>query len=296
MCRSKGGHISRLVPEWARREEQHKVRRHSAATSRPVAGCGSHAGSGMVLRGRTSPQVSVVIPTLNEAANLPLVFARLPTWIHEVVLVDGLSDDDTISVARLLRPGVRVLLVTEPGKGAALAAGFAAARGEIIVMLDADGSADPAEIAEFVRSLVAGADFAKGSRFLSDPRSGSRDITGLRCFGNAMLTRVVNTMYGTRYTDLCYGYNAFWADCLPQISVNCTGFEVETLIHLRVAQAGLVVTEVPSMEHPRVYGQSNLRVMRDGLRVLRTILVERLRSRRPRGGFDGARFVEWAEA
>jgi glycosyltransferase involved in cell wall biosynthesis len=182
-----------------------------------------------------SLRVSVVIPTINEAANLPHVFARLPRGLHEVIIVDGHSTDDTIGVARMLRPNVRVVLQNRRGKGNALACGFAAARGEIIVMLDADGSTDPAEIPLFVSALIEGADYAKGSRFVRG--GGSDDITPLRRAGNSVLNAVVNLLYRSRYTDLCYGYNAFWARCLPHFGVTCDGFEVETLINVRVARA-----------------------------------------------------------
>ena len=158
--------------------------------------------------GRTSPTVSVVIPTLNEERNLPHVFAALPEGIDEVVLVDGGSIDDTVAVARELRPDVVVVQQTRTGKGNALACGFAACTGDIIVMIDADGSTDPAEIPLFVDELVAGADFVKGSRF--DKGGHSHDITPLRQLGNDGLNLVVNVLFGTRFTDLCYGYNAFW--------------------------------------------------------------------------------------
>lgn len=191
------------------------------------------------------------------------------------MLVDGNSTDGTAEVARELFPTVRIVGQTRRGKGNALSCGFAACRGDIIVMLDADGSADPREIPRFVQALVEGADFAKGSRFLDG--GGSADITLVRRLGNAFLGGLVNALFGTRYTDLCYGYNAFWAHCLPHMSVDCDGFEVETLINIRVAQAGLAVTEVPSYEQSRIHGESNLNAMRDGYRVLRTIVRERLR-------------------
>ena len=92
---------------------------------------------------RSLPRVSIVIPALNEALNLPSVFARIPEDIHEIILVDGYSEDDTVLVARRLSPEVRVINQTRKGKGNALACGFAAATGDIIAMLDADGSADP---------------------------------------------------------------------------------------------------------------------------------------------------------
>jgi glycosyltransferase involved in cell wall biosynthesis len=225
--------------------------------------------------GAARATISVVIPALNEAANLPHVLTRLPASVDEVVLVDGHSTDDTIKVARAIRPDVRVVLQDGRGKGNALACGFAAAAGDIIVMLDGDASTDPAEIPRFVEVLLAGNDFAKGSRFA--PGGSSADITGVRRLGNRALLALVNLLFGTRYSDLCYGYNAFWRDCLAHMQVTCDGFEVETLINVRVARAGLRVAEVPSVEHERLFGESKLHAVRDGLRVLRTIVTERFR-------------------
>jgi glycosyltransferase involved in cell wall biosynthesis len=228
------------------------------------------------------PRVSVVIPTLNEARNLEHVFAALPAGLYEVILVDGHSVDGTPDVARRLRPDIRVVNQTRKGKGNALACGFAAATGDIIVMIDADGSTDPAEIPRFVEALTSGADFAKGSRFA--PGAGSTDITPLRKLGNKLLGLAVNLMYGTRYSDLCYGYNAFWARHAPSFGLQAEspgqrkvwgdGFEIETVLNLRASAAGLAITEVPSFEHARIHGESNLRTLRDGQRVLRTILTE----------------------
>jgi glycosyltransferase involved in cell wall biosynthesis len=239
------------------------------------------------------PRVSVVIPTLNEAKNLPLVFARLPADIHEVILVDGRSVDGTIEVARSLRPDVRVVLQNRRGKGNAMACGFAHATGDILVMLDADGSAAPEEIPLFVAALTAGADFAKGTRFVRG--GGSSDITRVREWGNRWLNRIANVLFGTRYTDLCYGYNAFWAHCLQSLELDPRpqarsgklwgdGFEIETIINTRMAKAGMRITEVPSYEHDRVFGTSNLNTWRDGGRVLRALVVERVNGKgsRPR--------------
>jgi glycosyltransferase involved in cell wall biosynthesis len=211
---------------------------------------------------------------MNEEKNLPYVFSRLPEGLHEVILVDGHSVDETVAVARSLRPDIRILTQSGRGKGNAMAEGFAACTGEIIVALDADGSTDPAEIPRFVSALCNGADFVKGSRFAQGGLS--TDITRARSLGNRLLGAFVNTLYGTHYTDLCYGYNAFWTRCLPYLRVDCDGFEVETLINVRVAKAGLIVHEVPSFEQVRLHGESNLNTVRDGTRVLRTIVRERL--------------------
>ncbi|MEV5320051.1 glycosyltransferase family 2 protein [Streptomyces sp. NPDC052687] len=220
-----------------------------------------------------APPVSVVIPAMNEAENLPYVFKTLPAWIHEVVLVDGNSTDDTVEVARALWPGVKVVRQRGKGKGDALITGFAACTGDIIVMVDADGSADGGEIVSYVSALVSGADFAKGSRFANG--GGTDDMTFIRKLGNRALCAVVNRKFGARYTDLCYGYNAFWRHCLDKIELDCTGFEVETLMNIRVVKAGLRVQEIPSHEYLRIHGTSNLSAVRDGLRVLRVILRER---------------------
>lgn len=230
----------------------------------------------------TRPKVSAVIPTLNEAENLPHVLARLPSGISELIIVDGNSRDRTVAVARSLRPDARVILQTGEGKGNALACGFAAARGDILVMIDADGSTDPAEIPRFIAPLArAGADFVKGSRYLQG--GGSADFTRLRNAGNRALGWGVNLMFGTRYTDLCYGYNAFWRWCLPHLHITCKGFEVETILNVRAARAGFKVVEVPSYEQRRISGLSNLNAWRDGRRVLRAIITERC-SRLPEPG------------
>jgi len=228
---------------------------------------------GAETRRELRPQVSVVIPAMNEAENLPEVLSRLPGLVDDVILVDGHSSDETIEVARTLRPDIRVVTQTDHGKGNALACGFAMCRGDIIVMLDADGSTDPAEIPLFVEALMDGADFVKGSRYLEG--GGSEDLTQVRRLGNSMLTGTVNALFNVQYTDLCYGYMAFWRRCLPLLTVDCSGFEVETQLTLRAARAGLTVAEVPSVERNRISGQSNLRPIHDGLRVLRTIAEER---------------------
>jgi glycosyltransferase involved in cell wall biosynthesis len=227
-----------------------------------------------------APPVSVVIPAMNEAENLPYVFRTLPDWIHEVVLVDGDSTDDTVRVARELRPDIKIVKQRGKGKGSALITGFAACTGDIIVMIDADGSADGAEIVSYVSALVSGADFAKGSRFANG--GGTDDMTLIRKLGNRTLCAVVNAKFGARYTDLCYGYNAFWRHCLEKITLDCTGFEVETLMNIRVVTAGLKVQEIPSHEYDRIHGVSNLRAVRDGLRVLKVIFKEKSVRKAPR--------------
>jgi glycosyltransferase involved in cell wall biosynthesis len=253
------------------------------APERPAAGADDSPGTAARLRmtvpdQAASAQVSVVVPALNEAGNLPHVLPRIPADVLEIIVVDGHSTDGTAEVARAMRPDVRIVRQRGSGKGDALVSGFAEARGDIIVTLDADGSAEPEEIPRFVDVLLRGADFAKGSRFLHG--GGSADITRVRRLGNQALGTLVNLLFRTRYSDLCYGYNAFWARHVDHLDLDSDGFEIETLMNVRAAKAQLVVVEVPSFEHRRISGVSNLNAPRDGLRVLRTILRERFGARR----------------
>ena len=217
--------------------------------------------------------ISIVIPVRNEAQNLYYILPRIPPLVSEVILVDGHSTDDTVAVAKRLLPNIRIIEQQGRGKGDAVRLGFAACTGEIIVMLDGDGSTDPKEIPRFVQALLRGHDFAKGSRFIAGGRS--IDITPLRRLGNYALCQLVNLLYWIRFSDLCYGYNAFWRYCLDSLQLDSGGFEVETQISLRARKAHMKIIEVPSIEHSRIYGQSNLRTFRDGWRVLKTIMKER---------------------
>lgn len=218
-------------------------------------------------------RVSVLIPCLNEADNLPYVLRAMPDWVHEVVIIDDHCSDDTVAVARLAMPDVVIATNRrEPGKGNALRAGMEAASGDILVQVDADCSEDPAEINAFVGALLAGADYAKGSRFIEG--GGTSDMPGLRRRGNWALTWLVRLLFGgTKFTDLCYGYNAYWARVAPLL-LDAQGFEIETVMNLRALRAGLQISEVPSFEAERIHGEGKLETFPDGWRVLRAIFRE----------------------
>jgi len=229
------------------------------------------------LRPRSRPKstvadltVSLVIPVRNEARNIGWVLEQIAHEVTEIILVDGDSTDVTIVTARRSRPDVRVVPQQGPGKGSALRTGFLAATGDIIVMMDADGSMSPSEIPHYVHFLANGYDFVKGSRFISG--GSSLDITRFRRLGNRFLLGVFNSLYHGHLTDLCYGFCAFDRRYLEHLHLSATGFEIEAEMTVRAMQAGLRIAEVPSLELPRRSGESNLHAIRDGVRVLRTVL------------------------
>lgn len=238
------------------------------------------------------PKITVIIPTLNEARNLPRVLPFLPQGLHEVIVVDGHSVDNTVAVARRLRPDALIITQDHGGKRNALACGSAAATGDIIVMLDADGSVDPAEIPQFVSVLLGGADFVKGTRF-ADRGVGSA-ITRSDRIAIHVLSVLVNALCHTHYSDPCYGFNAFWRRHVPVLGLGEEspakmdgttrlpggGFEVDTLINIRAAQAGLTVKEVASYGYQRIHEVSNFDAVNDGLRILLAVLFEQYRPRR----------------
>jgi glycosyltransferase involved in cell wall biosynthesis len=235
---------------------------NSVSGSRPDVGC----------------PVSVVIPTLNEAQNLPDVLSRLPRVVNEVIIVDGHSEDGTVEVAMKVLPAAKVILQERNGKGDALRSAFKHANGDIIVQMDADGSMDPLEIEKFVAVASEGYDVVKGSRYLFG--GGSTDLSAKRSFGNRMFVKLVNLLFSAKYTDLCYGYMAFRKDALNRLNdiLKCKGFQIETEMCIKAKKLGLKVAEVPSFEGKRSHGSSRLCLVRDGFRILSMILTEFLKT------------------
>ena len=219
---------------------------------------------------RPAGSVSLVIPVRNEARNIAWVLEKISDEVDEIILVDGDSTDVTLTTARSYRPDVRIVPQVGDGKGSALRTGFMAAGGDVIVMMDADGSMEPQEIRHYLHFLANGYDFVKGSRFMCG--GGSLDITAFRRFGNRFLLGVFNRLYDADLTDLCYGFCAFHRRYLEHLDLSATGFEIEAEMTVRAIQAGLRVAEVPSLELPRRAGESNLHAIRDGFRVLKTVL------------------------
>jgi glycosyltransferase involved in cell wall biosynthesis len=217
--------------------------------------------------------VSLVIPARNEARNLAIVLENLPSCVDEVILVDGSSSDVTKLMALSCCPDIQIINEPARGKGHALRAGFDAAQCDVVIAMDADGSMLPHEIPRILFFLDHGYDFVKGSRFIGG--GGSLDISLIRKLGNRGLLMIANWLFDVQLTDLCYGYFGFRRKYLAHLGLISGGFEIETELTVRAITSGLRIAEVPSVELPRRSGRSNLRSVRDGIRVLRILLRER---------------------
>jgi glycosyltransferase involved in cell wall biosynthesis len=225
------------------------------------------------------PRISVIICTLNEEACLPQVLPKIPSFVDEVILVDGHSTDNTVAVAKSLRPGTRIFYQPAKGKPDALLHGFKHATGDIIVTLDADGQTDPEVMSQFIEPLVNGYHFVKGSRFLHSQPQG---MPWHRRFGNWAFVTLANLLYGTKYTELCSGYNAFWKEILNYLKLP-QSFDNDVLIHLRVAKLGINCIEVPHFDAGRMKGRSKAPALREGYRILKVIIGERFRKLEVKG-------------
>lgn len=217
-------------------------------------------------------KIEAIIPTLNEEKTIGNVIVGTTVYVDSIVVIDGKSEDDTVSIAK--EKGAQILIQNGSGKGSALKQAFDYVDGEIIVMLDGDGSMRPVEIPLFLKGIFSGADVVKGSRFLLG--GGSEDISGLRVLGNTVFVLLVNLLYGTSFTDLCYGYIAFTKEALNKLSPHLfsQGFAIETEILIKAKKLNMNIIEVPSFELNRNFGASNLHTFRDGFKILSMIFSE----------------------
>ena len=221
---------------------------------------------------RPTRRVSLVMPALNEADGLRLVLPRIPPVVDEVIVVNGPSTDATAEVVQIVAPDATLVAQNGRGKGNAIKHGLALAGGDIIVTMDADGSMNPEDIPAFVAALTAGSDFVKGSRAL--PQAGSADFTWLRRRGNDGLTAFANALFGASYTDITFGFNAYWRSTIRHLGRLADGFEFEIQAAIRAVTVGMRTAEVPTYEPARVGGVSKLNPVTDGLAILRIILAE----------------------
>ncbi len=224
------------------------------------------------MAGVGDPKVTALICTLNEAENLPHVIPLIPTWVDEVLIVDGHSTDGTVEQAQKLRPSVRVLTQPGRGKGDALKFGVERADGDIIVTLDADGETDPSELPAFVEAVQRGCDFAKGSR-LAHGRPVRMPF--YRWVGNKVLAETYNLLYGTRFTDVCSGYTSFRKQSFLRLELTYDHCEMEQQMLARARKSRMRIVEIPHHSDGRIAGASKISGIKQGLIDWMVIIKER---------------------
>ncbi|MDY6766005.1 MAG: glycosyltransferase family 2 protein, partial [Candidatus Nanohaloarchaea archaeon] len=184
--------------------------------------------------------VSIVIPTLNEEENLPRVLQNVEAEMgdrpetFEIIVVDGYSEDGTVGVAE--DHGCQVIM-DEGGKGTALRKGIEAAKGDIIVTMDADLSHKASELGLLIEGIDAGYDVCMGSRFIQG--GGTNDMPLHRYLGNRVFVGLVNLFWGTNFTDLCYGYRSFRREPFQELVLDATGFDIEAELSIKAAKNGM---------------------------------------------------------
>jgi glycosyltransferase involved in cell wall biosynthesis len=233
----------------------------------PAGAAVSHAAA------RLAP-TSIVIPAVNEAENLPYILTAIPSLpdIMEVVLVDGNSTDHTVSVAQRCLPSIRIVHQNGRGKSDAIRCGVAAAAGDYVLVMDADGSHDPADIPRFIECARSGHDLVKGSRYL--PGGGSEDHTPLRRVLVWVTDVVANILWGSRFTDIVFGMLLMHRQSFLDLGLTSNGFSLETQTMARAKRRGYRIVEIPIVEKSRLAGVSRLHVVRDGWYIGSTVFVE----------------------
>jgi len=215
--------------------------------------------------------VSVVVPVYNEETTIAEVLDSLaPLDLYEVIVVDDGSSDGT---AALVEEHVsKPILLRQPanrGKGAAIRRGLQAARGDVLVIQDADLELSPTMIKKLVEPIAAGnADAVYGSRFLE----GAERVPRVRRAANRFLTRLTNVLYGTELTDMETAHKAFRAPLLAGLDLRSNRFEIEAELTIKLARSGAVFAEIASPYHPRLRSEGKKIRWHDALTAAATLL------------------------
>lgn len=228
-------------------------------------------------------KISIVVPAKNEEETIGSVLddlnqtiAQMPNYQVEVICVDDHSTDATANIARSF--GARVVNnQRKPGKGMALRAGFEAATGEILVMLDADYSHRAEELPQMLEALTEGVGLVIGSRVVG----GSEEYTHIRALGNVFLSATLGVCTRRYLSDALNGFKVFRRDVFTDFKYTSRAFEIEIEIIANALRRGYRVVEVSSHERARAGGQMKSSAVRHGTRFLLRILWEGFRGVTP---------------
>lgn len=218
---------------------------------------------------KAKENISVVAVNLNEEHTIKEVLTNIPSYIDEVLVIDGYSKDKSPHIAKEL--GFPVILQEGKGRGAAFKTGFKHAKGDILVMLSTDGNERSGDIDKLVKKIKEGHDLVIASRF---GQGKSHDVTAIRKIGNWGLTFLINVASGLSLQDSQNGFRAVRKTALDKMNISADGFDIEAEMTLKAGKLGLQVAEVPTIEDEREFGVSHLQTFRDGFRIFKRILKE----------------------
>ena len=219
------------------------------------------------------PKISLVIPTYNEAGSIANTIKEVPKGVVDEIVVVDISDDGTDEIARKL--GCRVFRQKGRGFGGAFRQGVEHSRGEIIVLMDADGSHNPEDIPKLIARIKGGYDCVLASRYTIE--SHSEDDTLLRSFGNWMITNLVNFLFHINTTDSLFLYTAIRKDAYRKLKLESDGFEYCIELLVKAFAYKLKLSEVPSTERKRYAGRTKVNDLKHGYLLIKSIFVWRYR-------------------
>lgn len=209
-------------------------------------------------------KVSLIVPTLDEAGCIERVLAEVPPGSVDEILVVDKSTDGTADIVRRL--GHRVIEQTGKGFGDAFALGAKHATGDVLVLMDGDGSHNPADIPKLLQKYREGCDYVMACRYF--PEAGSLDDTAVRSFGNWMFTKLVNLIHGLAVNDSLYLFTAIDRQLYQSLNVTSKGFEYCIEVLVKAHKAGARIAEVPSQERKRFSGVPKTKAIVHGWPIL----------------------------
>lgn len=217
-------------------------------------------------------KVTLLIPTKNEEGCIGRVLREVPRRIvSEIIIIDGHSADNTVMEAKAnMSPGDKLLKQKGDGYGSAFLEGFKMATGDVIVMMDADGSHNPNDIVNIIHKFKQGYEYVMATRYAKG--GCSKDDTIIRFLGNKIFTWMTNVIHGTNVTDSLYLFTAISRKGLRKLHLTSPGFEFCTEIIVKAHKANLRFGEVPVTERARFAGKSKVNSFKHGLKILSIIL------------------------
>lgn len=213
-------------------------------------------------------KVSLVIPTLEEAGCIEAVLKEVPKQcVDEILIVDAHSKDGTADIVRRL--GYKVIMQEGRGFGDAFSLGVSKATGDVVILMDGDGSHNPADIPKLIGKLKEGYDYVLASRYCKGSRS--YDDTMVRHIGNKLFTFLICFFHRMKITDSLYLYTAIRKEVFDKVKIDSKGFEYCVEILVKVHKAGFKMAEIPSIERMRYSGYSKVKSMKHGFKILMEI-------------------------